>query len=192
QLLHSEADNPAIILAEPSPLSSLLANGEDMVKQVGLLLSNANSLFSYENIEAFNHILINIESMSADLSGQTGAVAEMLRSVERAANRTDETFTGFGAVVDLTQKLLEEDGAMAFSSARHSMDSLNAVIMEFQRLLSEHDGSLAQGFRGLGEIAPVMRELRGTLENLNRITRHIEESPAEFIIGRGSVQEFSP
>ncbi|MDY0212169.1 MAG: MlaD family protein [Desulfuromonadaceae bacterium] len=192
KLLRSETDNPAIIRADPSPLSSLLASGEDMVKGVGLLLNNANSLFSQENVEAVSQILANLETVSTEISGQTGAVAEMLHSVERAANQTEETLAGFTEVGSLTQSLLEGDGARALASARHSMDNLNAVTADIHRLLNEHDGSLAQGFKGLGEISPVMRELRTTLENLSRITRHIEENPTEFIIGRGSVQEFSP
>jgi len=191
-LLHSDADDPAIIRAEPSPLSSLLANGEDVVRRVGLLLTNANALLSHENVETFNHILTNFETLSGELSGQADAVAGLLHSVERAANRAEETFTGFTAVGNTAQQLIEGDGALALASARHSMDNLNAITVELQKLLSAHEGSLTQGFKGLGEIAPVMHELRATLENLNRITRHIEENPAEFIIGRGSVQEFSP
>lgn len=190
--LYSEEDNPAIIYAEPSPFVSLLASGEDVVEQVGLLLANANTVFSHDNVEAVNQILANITTMSAELSGQTGAVAELLYSMERAARRAEETFAGFTAVGSTTQKLLEEDGAATLVSARHSMDNLNTVIVELRRLLDAHDGSLTRGFKGLGEIAPVMRELRSTLESLNRISRHIEENPAEFIIGRGSVQEFSP
>lgn len=192
KLLHSDSDKPAIIRAEPSPLSSFLTNGEDMVKRVGLLLTNANSLFSRKNVEAFNHILANVETMSAELSGQTVAMADMLNSVERAANRVDETFSSLTAVGSSAQRLIDGDGAEALASARQSMDNLNTMTADLQRLLSEHEGSLAKGFKGLGELSPVMRELRATMENLNRITRHIEENPAEFIIGRGPVQEFSP
>jgi phospholipid/cholesterol/gamma-HCH transport system substrate-binding protein len=72
------------------------------------------------------------------------------------------------------------------------MQGLEKMVQDVQMLLDSHGTSLERGFQGIGELEPVMRELRATMENLQRITARLEEDPADFILGNGSVQEFSP
>ncbi|MFO7831144.1 MAG: MlaD family protein, partial [Desulfuromonadaceae bacterium] len=64
-ILHSDVNEPARIRAQPSSLSALITNGEDLVEQVGLLLTRANSLFSTPNVDNVSAILANLEDLSA-------------------------------------------------------------------------------------------------------------------------------
>jgi phospholipid/cholesterol/gamma-HCH transport system substrate-binding protein len=191
-LLRPDAKGPPSIRAEPSSLSSLISNSEDMVKRVGMLLTQANRLFSAQNVDTLSRVLTNLEQLSVDLAGQGEQLGTALASIDRAALEAEQTFAAFAVVGASAHSLLEEDGSATFASARASMDGLNTLIGDLQELLGSNDTAVARGLQGLGELEPVMRELRSTIGNLNRITRQLEENPAEFILGRGSVQEFSP
>ncbi|MFW6387400.1 MAG: MlaD family protein [Thermodesulfobacteriota bacterium] len=191
-VLHSDPENPALIRAQPSSLSALLTNGEDLVERVGLLLTQANHLFSERNVDNISTILSNIEQLSNELSGQGERFATAIDSVDRAALEARQTFADFTEVGERAQTLLDGDGSVMLSSARTSMQGLEEMVQDVQMLLDSHDTSLERGFEGIGEFEPVMRELRATMENLQRITARLEENPAGFILGNGSVQEFSP
>jgi phospholipid/cholesterol/gamma-HCH transport system substrate-binding protein len=191
-VLHSDPKDPALIRAQPSSLSALLANGEDLVEQVGLLLTQANHLFSKRNVDNISAILVNIEQLSSDLAGQGDRFASAIDSVDRAALEARQTFADFAEVGASARNLLDGDASAMLSSARASMQGLEKMVQDVQMLLDSHGTSLERGFQGIGELEPVMRELRATMENLQRITARLEENPADFILGNGSVQEFSP
>jgi phospholipid/cholesterol/gamma-HCH transport system substrate-binding protein len=191
-LLRSSGKNPADIQAQPSSLSALLTGGEDMVKKVVLLLTQMNSLLSGKNVDNISSIISNFEELSEDLSGQGEHVAQTLKSIDRAADKAEQTFADFAEVGVRLREDWDEDGRPMLASARKSMAGLNRMVDKFQKLLDSNDTSLERGLQGLGELEPVMRELRATLSNLRSITRQIEEDPTEFILGNGSVEEFSP
>lgn len=191
-LLRSSAKNPAEIQAQPSSLSALLTGGEDVMKKVVLLLTQLNSLLSGKNVDRIDSIISNFEVLSEDLSSQGKQVAKTLKSIDRAAGKAEQTFADFTQVGVSVREMLDEDGRPMLTSAHKSMAGMNRIVDKFQVLLDSNDTSLERGLQGLGELEPVMRELRATLSNLRRITRQIEENPTEFILGNGSVEEFSP
>ena len=69
-MLVSKGDQRAEIIADPSPLSRLMSNGEDLVLSVTRLLNRANQLFSRDNIGRISRTLENIEQTSASVSEQ--------------------------------------------------------------------------------------------------------------------------
>jgi len=191
-LLRSSAENPADIQAEPSSLSALLTGGEDMVEKVVLLLTRMNRLLSGENVDRISSVIANFEVLSQNLVGQGEQLATTLASIDRAALKAEQTFSDFTDVGVSMQTALDEDGRPMLDTGRQSMAGLKRVVEKVEVLLDSNDASIKRGLQGIGELEPVMRELRATMGNLRRITARLEEDPAEFILGNGSVQEFSP
>lgn len=190
--LKSSTESPALIEAQPSSLNVLLSNGEVMAERVGLLLTQFNRLFSKQNVDNISAVLANLEQLSSELDGQCEQLATALDSIDRAALKAERTFSDYAALGASVRGMLEEDGRAMLASARTSMEGLEQMVGDIQVLLDSHDTSLARGLQGIGELEPVMRELRATMGNLRRITARLEDDPAEFILGNGSVQEFSP
>ncbi|MDY0292235.1 MAG: MlaD family protein [Desulfuromonadaceae bacterium] len=190
--LRSETHEPARIRAQPSSLSALLSSGEDLMERVAMLLTQANRLLSTQNVDNISAMLANLEQLSASLAGQGDNLTAVLASIDRAALEAEQTFVDFAAVGNTARSLLEEDGNPMFASARASMEGLHTLVADLQKLFDSHDTSLARGLQGVGELEPVMRDLRSTIGNLKRITRQLDENPAKFILGRSPVQEFSP
>ena len=161
--LEGERDDPPLIQADPSPLSSLLANSEELFAQVDRLLTNANRLLSAENAGNLTQTLANLERASASLAGD------------------DLDLTALGERLDAT-----------LAQAEATLAPYARLGERADRLTANHEQDIARGLQGIGEIDPAMRELHAALRTLNRLVRRLEESPADVLLGRDPLPEYAP
>ncbi|MDR9440223.1 MAG: MlaD family protein [Halomonas sp.] len=190
--LQGDRDDPPLIQAEPSPLSSLLANSEELFDQVDRLLTNANRLLSEENAESLTRTLDNLEVVSRALLEQRHALGEAMTRFGQAGEQIEASLEGFSRLGKTADDLLDKEGREILQSARRAMQSLETTTTRLDRLTENHEGSLARGLQGVGEIDPAMRELHAALRALNRLVRRLEENPADALLGRDDIQEFNP
>ena len=190
--LQGSRENPPLIRAEPSALGSLLADGETLVGGLNQLLNNANRLLSEENTDRVEQILANLEQLSDDLaarSGELGAVVEIADHLGEEASELLQALARLGASAET---LIDGEGRRALESAGQAMGSLESMTGRLEALLGNNEEALNRGMQGLGDLGPTIRELRNTLGNLGRITRRLEENPADFLLGREPIEEFTP
>ncbi len=190
--LQGSRDDPPLIQAEPSPLSSLLADGETLVTGLNDLLLSANRLLSEENTQRIESILANLDQLSGELaqrSGELGAVVGIVERLSREASELLQALTRLGRSAD---GLIDNQGREALDSAGQAMTTLEGATQRLERLLEQNQGALNRGMQGFGDLGPAIRELRNTLGSLSRISRQLEESPADFLLGRETPEEFTP
>lgn len=190
--LQGDRDDPPLIQAEPSPLSSLLSNSEELFAQVDRLLTNANRLLSEENAESLTRTLDNLEVVSGALVDQRHALGEAMARFGEAGERIEASLQGFSRLGETADELLDEEGRATLQSAQRAMQSLESTTARLDGLTARHEGSLARGLQGVGELDPAMRELHAALRALNRLVRRLEENPADALLGRDAIQEFTP
>lgn len=118
--LTTSATAPAQIPMRPSLLESFQAVGQGIAEQIQLLSSNANRLFTPDNIDRIGRIMVNLEHIS-------GRVDELLIATRPALDRLppmlaqgDATLAEAGVTLralrntlDLLQQRLGEAGAIA-------------------------------------------------------------------------------
>ncbi|CAM3583208.1 MlaD family protein [Halomonas lysinitropha] len=185
-------DDPPLIQAEPSPLSSLLNNSEELFAQVDRLLTSANRLLSEENAESLTRSLGNLEILSEALVDQRAVLGESMTRFGQASAQLEASLQSFSRLGETANGLLDDEGRATLRSARQAMQSLESTTARLDRLTASHEGSLARGLQGVGELDPAMRELHAALRALNRLVRRIEENPADALLGRDDIQEFTP
>jgi phospholipid/cholesterol/gamma-HCH transport system substrate-binding protein len=190
--LRGSRDNPPLILAEPSPLSSLLADGETLVTGLNQLLINANRLLSEENTDRVGRILANLEQLSDDLAARSGQLEAVVDIADRLAEEAADLLQALSRLGQSAETLVDAEGRRVLESAGQAMGSLEAMTRRLETLLGDNEDALGRGMQGLGDLGPAIRELRGTLGSLGRITRRLEESPGDFLLGREPIEEFSP
>lgn len=190
--LEGDRADPPLIQAEPSPLSSLLSNSEELFAQVDRLLTNANRLLSEENAESLTRTLGNLEVVSGTLVDQREALGDAMARFGQVGEQLEAALQGFSRLGETADGLLDEEGRATLESARRAMQSLEATTARLDGLTARHEGSLARGLQGVGELDPAMRELHAALRALNRLVRRIEENPADALLGRDAIQEFTP
>ena len=69
------------------------------------------------------------------------------------------------------------------------MTSLTAASNTIDQVLTDNRNALGTGMQGLAELGPVLQELRDTLVSIKRITRRLEDNPANYLMGREKIQE---
>lgn len=181
-----------LIIADPSPLSALLENGEDLMTNVNKLLSNANQLFSAQNSQRIGQTLQHLEQTTRVLSEQRADLAMALSQLAQVGQQTNTALTEITRLTRNANGLLDEEGRQLLSSAGESMAALERTTNRLDSLLAHNQGALDNGLQGLGDIGPAISELRGTLGALRRVTQRLEDDPSGLLLGREKIEEFAP
>ena len=181
-----------VIHATPSPMSKLLAGGEDVLYNFNQLLVSANTLFSNENIQSLSKTLAHIEKTTQALANQRDGLGQAIANFNQAAVQTKSALAEMDKMmrsgkqtisVDFKQTLGRAD--KAFTSFEKSMNTLEATIQE-------NRGSLQGGARGLSEAGPALTELRSTLNTLQDVLRQFDNRSGNSLINREPMKEFAP
>lgn len=184
-LLKSQDERRAQILADPSPLARLMANGEDLVIGVTRLLERANQLLSEENLGRIARTLAHIEQTSAGLAEQRDALRQALQQMSSAAQEATTLMRNANG-------LLDGQGREALASAKRLLASLERSSATLEQLLAGNRASLDGGMQGLGELGPTLVELRATLSALRTFSQRLEQDPAGYLLRSDGIQEFQP
>ena len=192
QALVGDDQNIPIIHATPSPMSKLLAGGEDVLYNFNQLLVSANTLFSNENIQKLSQTLAHIEKTTQALASQRDGLGQAIANFNQAAVQAQSALAEMDKMmrsgkqtisVDFKQTLGRAD--KAFTSFEKSMGTLEATIQE-------NRGSLQGGARGLSEAGPALTELRSTLSTLQDVLRQFDNRSGSTLINREPMKEFAP
>jgi len=190
--LEGDRDDPPLIMAEPSPLSSLVDEGEILVSAVNQLLINANELLSEDNIQRIESILVNLDRLSGELAQRSEDLGEIVDIVEPLGQEASELLQALTRLSHSADSLIHHQGREALDSASRAMTRLEGATRRLDRLLEQNQGALDRGMQGFGDLGPTMRELRNTLDGISRISRQLEENPADFLLERETMEEFAP
>ena len=184
-ILESQGNQRVEIIADPSPLSRLMANGEDLVVSVTRLIDRANQLFSGDNIGRISRTLANIEQTSASVADQRDELRQALQQMSTASQEAAELMRN-------ANQLLSGQGREALDSASRLMTSLERSSNTIEQLLTDNRSALDGGMQGVAELGPTIIELRETLGSLRSFARRLEEDPAGYLLRSDTIKEFQP
>ncbi|WP_275545603.1 MlaD family protein [Pseudomonas sp. Marseille-Q0931] len=183
--LEGKDGQPGIIIADRSPLSRLMANGEDLVSNISRLLNRANRMLSRENAERVSRTLENLEQVTAGIAGQRDELSAALQQVGVATQEAAE-------LMRTANRLLDDQGSQVLENAERLMASLERSSRNIEQLLQNNRGALDSGMQGLGNLGPTISELRETLGALRGFSRRLEQDPSGYLLRSDSIKEFQP
>ena len=169
--LLSDHDKVPVIVATPSPLSRLLADGEDVMLNVNELLIRAREALSPQTVDDLSATVHNLRLVSDSL-------ATMLDDANR--------------LIASTHRLVDEELGDTLASASRAMNAVERTVGEIESIVRDNRGNVEGGLRGLADVGPAMAELRATLASLRTIPRQLEDSPRDYLLGRQPTREFQP
>ncbi|MCP9340161.1 MlaD family protein [Stutzerimonas xanthomarina] len=190
--LEGERDDPPLIIADPSSLSALLENGEDLMSNINNLLLSANQIFSEENTSRLSRTLEHLEQATSVLSEHRGDLAQTLQQFNQLSQQANTVMGELSSLARNANGLLDDQGRSVLTSAAQSMDTLDQATARLDKLLEDNEGALSNGMQGFNELGPAINELRTTLGALRRVTQRLEDNPSGFLLGRDKLQEFNP
>ena len=175
-----------VIVAEPSPFSRLMDNGEDAVVSIRRLLEQANLLFSQENVQSISNTLHNLQEVTASASEQRDELREVLKQISAAGREAALLMQNANQLLSGTQ-------------VRNSLGSIERLTASLERsskdievLVKGNQAALDSGLQGIGELGPAVAELRDTLGVLRSFSQRLEEDPMGYLLRSDSVKEFQP
>lgn len=190
--LESEKGQPPLIVADPSPLSALLDDGEDLMSNINKLLSNANKILSSDNTSRLSRTLENLEQATAALAAQRTDLDQAMDQLNTLGRQAGLALEEITRLTSNANGLLDAHGKELLGSAQQSMAALERSTTRLDRLLGDNDEALDNGLRGVANLGPAIGELRATLASLRRVTQRLEDNPSGFLLGREQLQEFAP
>jgi phospholipid/cholesterol/gamma-HCH transport system substrate-binding protein len=183
--LVSRDGRPPVIVAEPSPLSKLLANGEDILSNINDVVERLGELLSTENVDRVSRTLDHLDQATGAVAGEREAIVQLIHDLGQASRTANDTLAR-------ASRLLDQQGRDTLESARSAMAAVDRVANRLDALLAENHQALDGSIKGMGDLGPAIRELRGTLESLRGIARRLDENPTGYLFGRDPAKEFVP
>ncbi|ATE61978.1 MlaD family protein [Thauera sinica] len=190
--LHPTSGEIPVIVASPSPLSRLLADGEDVILNVNELLIQARALFSKDNVDSIGRTLQHFEQATGSFAAQREEIAAALRQLTLAGEQANKAMGEAERMMAATNRMIDGPGVQALEGAQRSLAAFEHAMQTVDRLVGDNRNQLDSGMRGLAEVGPALAELRGTLASLRNITRQLEDRPADYLLGREPTKEFQP
>lgn len=191
-LLVGQRGADPIIVASPSPISTLLANGEDLMTNINQLMSSARSILSEENAHSLTRTLGSIEQATQSIAGQSDDLKLLIAELTKVSRQAGEALEQTSTLMGSADTLLNEQGTRTLDGAEQALASIARTSGILEQLMTENSEAFASGMQGLGQLEPAINELRGSLGALRSITRRIEDNPTRFLLGRDSMEEFEP
>lgn len=190
--LEAEAGQIPVIVATPSPLSKLLADGEDAMLNANQVLLQARELFSAQNVESVGRMLHNLEQATGAIAAQREDLGRALKELAGASEQANATLAEAAKLAKATNRLVDERGVQTLQSAQNAMAAFERAMQNVDTLLAENRAQLSTGARGAAELGPALAELQDTLVSVRTIARQLENRPADYLLGNESMKEFKP
>lgn len=190
--LASTDGRPAVIVADPSPLSRLLTNGEDVMTNINDVVSRANQLLSEDNVNRISRTLDHLDKAAGAIADQRDDIRQLLRQLAEASKQANATLAQTEQLARNANGLVDVQARATLDSARNAMASLERSTTAIDHLLNDNRAALNGGMQGLSELGPAVRELRDAAGSLRGISRKLDDNPAGFLLGRDRSKEFVP
>jgi phospholipid/cholesterol/gamma-HCH transport system substrate-binding protein len=181
-----------IIVADRSPLSRILANGEDLMVNINDVVARASALLSPENMDRVSRTLDHLDKATGAVADQRDDIRDLLRQLAQASKQANDTLAETQRLVQNTNGLVDNQARATLDSAKNALASVEHVTANIDQLVSDNRAAINGGMQGFSELGPAVRELRDAAGSLRGISRRIDENPAGYLLGRDRSKEFVP
>lgn len=192
RLIDQTDDDAPFIRSDPSPIATLFEEGEEMIDNINAILQNVNELFDDNNREQAGNILTNVAQITQMIASQQDALDENMALFADVSREATTTLESINTLSQEATQLLRQDGQQVMQSAADASNDVARAAQRLEQLIDQNAGAVESTLQGTRDIAPALSALRSTLNTLDRITRQLEESPRDFLLGRDQVEEFRP
>ncbi|MBP6020341.1 MAG: MCE family protein [Burkholderiaceae bacterium] len=191
-LLTAPAGSDPIIVASKSPLSQLLAGGDDLMTNISELISNAKHILSPENAQNLSKTLEHLEQVMGAFAEQRNDMQGLMASLTQVTESATQAFGRAATLMDNSNALVSKQGVATLEHAQRAMASLDKTSASLARLIEDNQAAVGQGADGLSQLGPTLQALRETLGAIQTVTRKLDDNPANYLLGREKIQEFQP
>ena len=185
-------DGDPVIVASPSPFAKLLEQSGHNLAGITEVIQQAKTILSPANVQNLTKTVAHLERASGAIASQDDNIKELIQQLTAATSQANAILRQASGMMNDAQALVDNEGTNAFGSADRAMASLEKSANSIDQLLLDNRVALSGGIRAFGEFGPALQELRDTLVAIRRVTRRLDDDPAEFLTGRQKIEEIEP
>ena len=192
-LVQTDKEHVPVIVAQESAFQKLLNSSEGSAATATDVLDHINHILSDENAQRISKTLANVQQVTDTIAAQRDDIAALVKSAKEASDRLDKTLASAQKLVVTVDSNLGAKLPGMVAHLDHSMAQLDAFTKNADSMLRENRGAIDNfANQGLAQIGPTLAQLRQVLREINRLTTHLQENPAGYLLGRDKPQEFQP
>ena len=180
------------IVAVPSPISKLLNDSEGLVYNANDVLLQGRAVLSPQNVTHLSNALKNIEETTETLAAQREDMREAIKQLSLATAQANKAFIETTRLMQSGKKLIDKDGRDTLIRAQAALASIDKTMQGLEKTVSENRGRIDRSLDGFSDVGAAVTELRSTLASVRTITRQLEDQPANYLLRREQVKEFTP
>ena len=190
ELLERQPGGPIpIIQSDLDPLAEIFANGAKVLEAANSSLEGISAVLSEDNVGAFSRTLSNIETVTANLSGEIDLsqdISSTLASVRRASDdfaEASRTFTELGQNANAQIEGLTQNTSVLITDLGQTLERIDKLIETTDKTVADADKIIEPTVGALEEFRLASQDLRLLIQRLDGVARELEQNPQVIITG---------
>ena len=197
-LLIAQGATVGVIIGEPSALQKMMTDGGNVLLRLSTAMERVTEVLSEENTQRITRVIGHIESITAQVDSDETGLGSALAQATQALADLGEASTAVKALAARAEQTLQgADGMLArdlkpaAAELRETLSALKAISARVDTLLARNSAQIEQFAQaGLPDLNQALKELGTLTASLNRISKRLEETPADYLLQRDRPREY--
>jgi phospholipid/cholesterol/gamma-HCH transport system substrate-binding protein len=169
---------PRIINAKPGAFASLLSGGGTLMQTALESLNRVNRVLSDQNIQKFDAILSDVQSVTAELRERKAIIADADKTLLDA----DQAAQQIRDLAKSSRGLIDTDGKSTIVKLGAAADEIQGAAADARTMLKKLQGPTSDfATNGLPQLTSAIAQLQVSLQHLDRLVDEIESDPRAFV-----------
>ena len=169
---------PRIINAKPGAFASLLSGGGTLMQTALESLNRVNRVLSDENIQKFDGIMSDVQSVTAELRKRKAIIADADKTLQDA----DQAAIQIRDLAKSSKNLVDSDGKNTIVRIGAAAEQIQGAAAEARGMLKKLDGPTSDfATNGLPQLTATIAQLEVSLRKLDVLVDEVERDPRAFI-----------
>lgn len=199
-LLPRADEELGIIVAVPSTLQRMMADGGDILTRFNETLGRVSQLLDEQNIARMGATIEHIAAIAEQVDRDKAELGQALRSAEAAFSdleRTSARVRELAGRAETTlvraEELVERDLQPASGDLRETLASLRSAVTRIDTLVARNADQFDQfAQQGVPGATQTMAQLQQLAQSLERISSRLDEGPVDYLLQRDRPREYRP
>ena len=147
---------------------------------------------SDQNLASFSNTLKHIEETTQTASAERENLKQMLSDFNKAIKQANQAFASMNTLMQGSNTVVQSKFAPTLDAAQKSVATLESALKNVDAAVTENRGSIQRGAQGLEGVGPALEQAHKTMQQLQGLSRKLEENPSELLLGTDKAKEFTP
>jgi phospholipid/cholesterol/gamma-HCH transport system substrate-binding protein len=169
---------PRIIEAKPGSFASLLSGGGTLMQTALDSLNRVNRVLSDQNIQKFDGIMSDVQSVTAELRERKAIIADADKTLLDA----DQAAVQIRDLAKSSNGLVQGDAKNTIVKLGAAADEIQGAAADVRTIMAKLKGPTSDfATNGLPQLTAAIAELQASLRKIDRLVDDVDRDPQAFV-----------